>query len=165
MAWRSGDRVTAQRLNGPSCILLNDSTFPVPHDDDTIVTAWTLAERNDSYAGNPMWSSGGEITIRRDGIYMVGAKVAFAQDPDGDERTVYVLKNSTAPGTASLAHDSNPPSIVSGGCTPVDCESSAVLVAGDVLRVNVYHNGGTSLNLRGDTFPGPMRFWAVWQSE
>ncbi|TKG58107.1 hypothetical protein [Prauserella endophytica] len=152
----------------PSCLLVHTGTIGnVPNETNFVVPTWTGFELNGSWNGFPMWSTGSAIIIiRRSGPYRVGAKLAFSNDSDGDERDLYVLKNAIVPSaTASIAFDSNTPFNQTGGGTPVDCEAPAVLAAGDQLRAVVWHNAGNALTLLGNTFSGHMRFWAMWAGD
>lgn len=169
MAWLAGEDITADRLNGPSCILVHDGTIgSVTSSTNFLISTWLRAERNGTYGGLSMWdsASASQITIRRAGPYKVGCKIAFSNNTGGDERDLYILKNSTSPGAATtIAFDASTPSIQTGGGCPVDAETAIELNEGDTLQVVVYQNSGVTLSLDGNSFSGAMRFWALWQGE
>lgn len=169
MGWLAGEDITGDRLNNSSCILVHDGAIgSVTSGTNFTVSTWLRAERNGTYGGLAMWDAGtpGRITIRRAGPYKVGCKLAFSNNTGGDERDLYVLLNSTSPGsTSTIGFDAATPSIQTGGGCPVDTDVPVELDVGDYLQVVVYQNSGSTLSLWGNTFSGAMRFWALWQGE
>jgi hypothetical protein len=108
-----------------------------------------------SLATNQTVSITGRLTIVKDGLYLIGANIAYAANADGI-RTVNLRKNGTTY-IGSLAVSS------SGGGTPtyVTVSTTKKLVATDYLEVSAFHTAGGAIDVTSDPDRSP-RFWATW---
>lgn len=150
-----------QKLSLSCCVLTKNNILSIPNAANTLISSYVSAPRNDSIAGNAMWSGGtsGSIVARKAGLYVAIGTILFANNSTG-QRAAYLTKNNTVP-------DNNNMGVVSKmgtdaqlgvGTTPITVVGFDMLGVGDTIRLVTYQDSGAALNADGGTAGGKIKF-------
>lgn len=117
------------------------------------VISWQVAEDDDTV----MWSAGAPtvITIKKNGLYLVGLQPLFSSNGTGTRRWGYVTKNSTSVSTGSFLFTGTSPA--GQGQAGITRER---LVVNDIIRGYVEHDATASLSMQSDY--GGTRMFLHW---
>lgn len=114
-----------------------------------------------------MWDASGTTTVKQQllipetGAYFVGCRMALQNNGTGDERLLYITKNSVSPTqTATIAYGASWPGIQPGGGCPIIAVNLAYLNTGDILRTLCFQDSGGNLSTQL-TVAGVGTFYAV----
>lgn len=131
-----------------------NATQSIPNSTWTNMTQWV-----NGTGVNYSISGGQAITISYTGIYVISAGVNFSANNTGT-RYIRFVKNGTADANALPGRASSP-----GGDNAVTMTTTALLNAGDVLRVQVYQNatGGGALSTAAQSTAAPdaNSYWSA----
>lgn len=142
-AWGDAVRDALQYLSGgfPHCSILESTAQSV---SNSTATDLTSNEENSDIGGMHSTSSNTErvtVPAGEGGLYRADSVVNYALDADG-YRVLNFKKNGTTDFNVAICpvNSGAVQTVLSGG-------RSLVLVAGDYLTVNVFHNAGAALNI------------------
>jgi hypothetical protein len=121
----------------PNVALTRAAAQSIPTGSVTAISFDTEVEDTDA-----MWSSGTNITINTAGLYLITAQLGFTINSTGTRR-LYLRKNGTAFGTASIGAPDQTPA--------VPLSRVVRLAAADVITMAAYQNSGVALNTSNTT--------------
>ena len=131
----AGSRITADKLNGRTLLLRQQTGAVIPNNVETKL-AWSTVERNDGF---DFLAGGDTVVIPFDGIYVVSACVRYATNATGHRRISLYL-NST------LYADQATPAI-SSTQTPVSASFQMEMFAGNTIDCRVTQSSGGNLGI------------------
>lgn len=139
------DSAVAAQINAlmdpPSVQARRTSTQGIPTNAITFVQ-FQAVEHDSMPDGLAQWALGGDVTVRKPGVYLIDATWPWAGSSVGFLRTMYVYKNGSAAGDI-IAIDVRP---ASGGDTINNVIIKKRLAAGDTLRIAVFQDTGAVSN-------------------
>lgn len=128
-------------MDPPSVQAIRTSVQGIPNAAITFVQ-WQAVEHDSKPGGLDQWVLGGDVTVRKAGVYLIDATWPWASSSAGFLRTMYIYKNGSAAANI-IAVDVRP---ASGGDTINNVIIKKRLAVGDVLRIAVFQDTGAVSN-------------------
>lgn len=132
------EHTTHNNLNNISCRVYNNTNITIPNGVYTILPF--NSERYGAYSMHSMSSNIDVLTCKVEGTYDIKALVVFATNSTG-VRAADIFVNNTDIGSVKVA-------AINGDTTNLQVSAQYYLYPEDVVRVKVYQNSGTDLDIR-----------------